>query len=144
MLSSTLDRSVEISSIISAAEVDTSKQICIALKRILVHEKIFDDFKVAIVEATKQLKMGEGNEPDVFLGPIQNSMQYERVRGFFQDVKMQKYDVAVGGENPTGPGYFITPTIIDRPTEDSRLVLEEPFGMFISPLLTYQEPSDEI
>lgn len=100
-----------------------------ALKRIFVHEKIFDEFRDAMVEATKALKVGEGNEPDVFLGPIQNSMQYERVKGFFKDVEKEKFNVAIGGKNPTGPGYFITPTIIDRPTEDSRLVVEEPFGM---------------
>lgn len=82
------------------------------------------------MEATKTLKMGEGNEPGVFLGPIQNSMQYERVKGFFKDVEEQKYNVAIGGTNPSGPGYFITPTIVDRPAEDSRLVIEEPFGKF--------------
>lgn len=96
-----------------------------------MHEKIFDQFRDAMVKYTKTLKMGEGNEPDVFLGPIQNSMQYEKVKGFFADIEKEKYNVAVGGDIPEGPGYFITPTIIDRPSEDSRLVLEEPFGMFI-------------
>ena len=83
-----------------------------------------------MIKATATFKVGEGNEPDVFLGPIQNEMQYNRVKGFFEDVKKQNYKVVAGGENPTGPGYFITPTIVDRPREDSRLVLEEPFGMF--------------
>ena len=83
-----------------------------------------------MVEFTKTLKMGEGNEEGVFLGPIQNSMQYEKVKGFFADIEKEKYNVAVGGKNPDGPGYFITPTIIDRPREDSRIVKEEPFGTF--------------
>lgn len=104
------------------------EQICIALKRIFVHEKIFEEFKAAMIKATAALKVGEGNEPDVFLGPIQNEMQYDRVKGFFEDVRKEKYNVVAGGENPTGPGYFITPTIVDRPPADSRLVLEEPFG----------------
>jgi acyl-CoA reductase-like NAD-dependent aldehyde dehydrogenase len=81
-----------------------------------------------MVEHTKTLKVGEGFEEDVFLGPIQNSMQYERVKGFFDAIDKEKYDVVVGGKNPEGPGYFITPTIIDRPKEDSRIVVEEPFG----------------
>ncbi len=72
--------------------------------------------------------MGGGNEPDVLVRPIQNSMQYERVKGFFADVEKGKWDVAVGGTNLEGPGYFITPTIISKPPEDSRLVVEEPFG----------------
>ena len=55
-------------------------------------------------------------------------MQFERVKGFFADIEKEGMTVAVGGKNPGGKGYFITPTIIDRPAEDSRLVLEEPFG----------------
>jgi acyl-CoA reductase-like NAD-dependent aldehyde dehydrogenase len=55
-------------------------------------------------------------------------MQYERVKGFFSDIDKENWKVAVGGSVPNGPGYFITPTIIDRPKEDSRIVQEEPFG----------------
>jgi acyl-CoA reductase-like NAD-dependent aldehyde dehydrogenase len=83
-----------------------------------------------MVKFTKTLKVGEGNEPDVFLGPIQNSMQYERVKGFFADIEKEKWNVAVGGKNDDGPGYFINPTIIDNPAVDSRIVTEEPFGMY--------------
>lgn len=82
-----------------------------------------------MVKHTKTLKVGDGTEEGVFLGPIQNSMQYERVKGFFDDIKKDGHKVVAGGENPTGPGYFINPTIIDQPKEDSRLAIEEPFGM---------------
>jgi acyl-CoA reductase-like NAD-dependent aldehyde dehydrogenase len=82
-----------------------------------------------MVEYTKSLQMGDGFKEGVFLGPVQNSMQYERVCGFFDDVEKQGYKVAVGGKVPTSEGYFITPTIIDNPREDSRIVVEEPFGM---------------
>ncbi len=58
-------------------------------------------------------------------------MQFERVKGFFADIEKEGMNVAVGGENPGGKGYFITPTIIDRPAENSRLVLEEPFGKLL-------------
>lgn len=98
------------------------------MKRIYIHEKIFDEFLAAMVKHTKTLKLGAGTEEGVFLGPIQNEMQYERVKGFFEDIKKDGHKVAVGGENPTGAGYFITPTIIEQPKEDSRLVVEEPFG----------------
>lgn len=55
-------------------------------------------------------------------------MQYERVKTFFSDIGKDQLTVAVGGEIPDRPGYFIPPTIIDRPAEDSRIVTEEPFG----------------
>lgn len=111
-------------------------KICITVKRVLVHEKIFDKFRDAMVKHTKTIKVGAGTDPEAFVGPIQNAMQYERVKGFFDDIETEKYNVAVGGKNPDGPGYFINPTIIDRPDEKSRIVMEEPFGMsFLIPIL---------
>jgi acyl-CoA reductase-like NAD-dependent aldehyde dehydrogenase len=55
-------------------------------------------------------------------------MQYEKVKDLFAEIEPQKWKVAVGGVNPKRTGYFIQPTIIDRPREDSRIVIEEPFG----------------
>lgn len=92
-----------------------------------------------MVKHTKALKLGEGNEEGVFMGPIQNKMQYERVKGFFDDAQNEKMNIAVGGVNPTGKGYYISPTIIDRPSETSRLVVEEPFGMY-SPWISSPSP----
>ncbi len=90
-----------------------------------------------MVAHTKTLKVGDGMEEGNFLGPIQNSMQYERVQGFFKEIEKEGQKVVVGGTVPDGKenGYFIQPTIIDNPKEDSRLVIEEPFGKqtFLSP-----------
>lgn len=57
-------------------------------------------------------------------------MQYEKVKTLFADIETEKWKVAVGGngKHPESKGYFITPTIIDRPQIDSRIVKEEPFG----------------
>merc|ERR1712000_297193 len=119
-----ISKNVDIDSV--AAKIATlaflnSGQICLAIKRIYVHESIHDKFRDAMVAFTKTLKVGEGNEEGVFLGPIQNSMQYEKVKTFFSDIEKEKWTVAVGGKNEDKPGYFITPTIIDNPADDSRL-----------------------
>jgi acyl-CoA reductase-like NAD-dependent aldehyde dehydrogenase len=120
-----------------------SGQICLALKRIFVQESLAEKFLPALVKATKNLKVGAGNEPNVYLGPIQNSMQYDRVKGFFADISSSNQTVAVGGTNPSGPGYFITPTIIDRPSTTSRIVTEEPFGPIV-PFLTFTDEEDAV
>lgn len=76
-----------------------------------------------MVAFTKTLVSGNGIKPEVTLGPIQNSMQYELVQGFFKDIEKDGLKVAVGGVNDlSAPAYFITPTIIDRPKEDVRIV----------------------
>jgi acyl-CoA reductase-like NAD-dependent aldehyde dehydrogenase len=70
-------------------------------------------------------------------------MQYDRVKGFFADISSSNQTVAVGGTNPSGPGYFITPTIIDRPSTTSRIVTEEPFGPIV-PFLTFTDEEDAV
>ncbi|EOD45112.1 hypothetical protein GTA08_BOTSDO07813 [Neofusicoccum parvum] len=120
-----------------------SGQICLAIKRIYVHEKIYDEFLKACVEYTKTLVLGNGAEPNTFLGPVQNAMQYERVKGFFTDVAKDNLKVAVGGANDRKDGYFITPTIIDNPAETSRIATEEPFGPIV-PLLKWSDESEVI
>ena len=112
-----------------------SGQICLALKRIYIHESIYEKFRDAAVAFTKTLKYGEGHEEGIFLGPIQNKMQFERVSGFFEDIEKSGQKVAVGGQVDGSKGYFVQPTIIDQPKDDSRLVVEEPFGM--SPIYPY-------
>lgn len=119
-----------------------SGQICLAIKRIYVHEAIHEQFKDAMVKYIDTLKIGEGHEEGVFMGPVQNAMQYERVKGFFEDIAKENWQVAVGGQIDKGtPGFFFNPTLIDRPADDSRIVTEEPFGPII-PLLTWADESD--
>lgn len=114
-----------------------SGQICLAIKRIYVHEDIYEPFLKAMVEYTKTLKVGDGAEEGTFLGPVQNSMQYEKVKGFFAEIEKEGQKVAVGGVNEEKPGYFITPTLIDRPSETSKLATDEPFGPIV-PVMTWK------
>lgn len=110
-----------------------SGQFCQATKRIYIHESIYEPFVKALVDYTKSLKVGNPHEDGVALGPVQNKMQYDRVRGFFEDSKAKGYKFAAGATEvePT-KGYFVTPTIIDNPPDDSRIIVEEPFGMLLT------------
>lgn len=85
-----------------------------------------------MVEFTKTLSVGDGFTEGNFLGPIQNKMQYDRVNTFIADIEKDSLKVVVGGSREeskkSGKGYFVNPTIIDNPSNDSRLVVEEPFG----------------
>ncbi len=128
---------------VATAAFFNSGQVCVAIKRIYVHESIHEKFRDAMVKFTKTLKVGEGNEEDVFLGPIQNSMQFEKVKTFFADIEKEKWNVAVGGKNDDRPGYFINPTIIDKPADTSRIATEEPFGPIV-PLMTWTDEDDVI
>ena len=113
-------------------------------KRIYIHESIYEGFRAAIVTFTKTLRVGEGNEEDVFLGPVQNAMQYEKVKTFFSEIEKENWKVAVGGGiSEEQRGYFINPTIVDKPAEGSRIVTQEPFGPIV-PLLPWSNEDNVI
>jgi len=117
-----------------------SGQVCVATKRIFIHQDIYEPFLKAMVEFTNNLKVGQSNEEGVLIGPIQNEMQFERVQGFFQDSKKNGYKFAAGtDEVKESKGYFVQPTIIDNPPSDSRIIMEEPFG----PIVPVQPWTDE-
>ncbi|TDZ72065.1 putative aldehyde dehydrogenase FUS7 [Colletotrichum trifolii] len=120
-----------------------SGQICMLAKRIYIHEKIYDEFRDAMVEFTKQnIKTGGGFEPDVVVGPVQNSMQYEIVKDMYAQIEKSGWKVALeGSTGETSKGYFIEPAIIDNPPENSRIVQEEPFGPIV-PLLKWSSEDD--
>ncbi|KAL8678655.1 MAG: hypothetical protein Q9186_005010 [Xanthomendoza sp. 1 TL-2023] len=122
-------------------------QICMMIKRLYVHESIYPRFVDALVEQTKTLKVGAGTDPDNFIGPVQNSMQFEKVKDMYSQIEKQGWKPALGGAmpemDPNGKGYFFQPTIIDNPPEDSRIVTEEPFGPIL-PILKWSDEEDVI
>lgn len=134
----------EVATKVASLAFANSGQICLALKRIYIQDTIFDKFRDAMVSHTKTLQLGNGLGEGTTHGPIQNAMQYERVQSFFADIEKQKWNVATGGANDLkAPGYFITPTIIDRPAEDSTIVTEEPFGPIV-PILSWHSEDEVI
>jgi acyl-CoA reductase-like NAD-dependent aldehyde dehydrogenase len=117
-----------------------SGQVCVATKRVYIHESIYEDFVKRMVAFSKNIKVGSSDEEGVLLGPIQNSMQYEKVKQFFADSKEKGYKFAAGSPDVApSKGFFIQPAIIDNPPNDSRIIQEEPFG----PIVPTQPWSDE-
>lgn len=75
-----------------------SGQVCIAAKRIYVHEDVYDEFKQTLAQVLQNFKVGPGNEQGVMFGPNNNSMQYNKVAEFFQESKRKNFNFVSGGE----------------------------------------------
>lgn len=106
-----------------------SGQVCVATKRIYVHDSIYEPFLKAMTSATAEMKLGKACGEDTVLGPLQNEMQYNRVQGLLDDAKNSGYRFAIGpGSSQNGNGYILQPSIIDNPPANSRIVTEEQFG----------------
>ncbi len=119
-------------------------QICVAAKRIYIHEDIYDEMSQAIADYAKTVKVGDGSEQGTGVGPIQNKKQYERVLELIQDAKDHGYKFLVGGDaDPSGSGYYVPITILDNPPEDARIVAEEQFGP-VMPLMKFSTEEEVI
>ena len=105
-----------------------SGQLCLAIKRIYVHEAIYAKFRDAFVRFVQSWKLGSGADEAAFIGPVQNKMQLEKVREFLAESQSKGFKSFSGDQVPSGKGYFVSPTVVDMPPEGAKIGTEEPFG----------------
>ena len=117
-------------------------QICIAMKRVYAHESIYDKLVEQLAKLAEEAIVGNGLEQGTQLGPLQNKMQFDKVKDYIEDGRANGTIVA-GGDVPEGKGYFIPPTIVRDIDDDSRLVREEQFGPVL-PIIKYDDVDDVI
>ncbi|HEV7631939.1 MAG TPA: aldehyde dehydrogenase family protein [Steroidobacteraceae bacterium] len=113
-------------------------QTCAALKRLYVHDSIYDDVCKALVEFAATVPMGDGMDENSQLGPIQNEMQFKRINELVDDAKARGGRVLCGGARRGGTGYFYPITFIADVSEGVRLVDEEQFGPLL-PIIRYTD-----
>ncbi|HEX7821123.1 MAG TPA: aldehyde dehydrogenase family protein [Sphingobium sp.] len=121
-----------------------SGQICVATKRIYIHEDIYDRLSAALADYARGVVVGDGLEQGTRLGPVQNRLQYDRVKDLIADAKANGLTFLTGGDvDESRAGYFIPVTIVDNPPDDARVVVEEAFGPVL-PLLKYRDIDDAV
>ena len=129
---------------IFAAAFANCGQICMAIKRVYVPESRYDQVCDKLSGLAKDYRVGDGFEPEVQMGPLQNKMQYDKVLDVLEDTKRQPgVRILAGGHTPNLPGYFLAPTIVADIADDARLVREEQFGPIL-PVLKYKDIDDAV
>ena len=119
-----------------------SGQVCLAIKRLYVHESVYDEICNELVAIAKNTVVDDGSKQGTKLGPLQNKMQYEKVKAFLEDAR-KNGNIIAGGSAMDRPGYFIEPTIVRDIKEGSKLVDEEQFGPVL-PVIKYSDKDDVI
>ena len=118
-------------------------QVCAALKRLYVHEDIYDELCAELVSIAQSVVTGDGSEEGVQLGPVQNRMQFEKVCDMVEDARQQGARILTGGEAMDREGYFYPVTLVADIAEGTRLVDEEPFGPVL-PILKFSDIDEVI
>lgn len=119
-------------------------QTCAALKRLYVHDDIYDEVVAELTAITAAMPMGVGTDENNVLGPLQNKAQFDIVDRLVESAKSSGAKVMVGG-NPDRdqPGYFYPATIVADIDNDNPLVQEEQFGPAL-PVIRYSKLEDAI
>ena len=126
-----------------AACFHNSGQTCACLKRLYVHESIYEAVCKALAERTQQAVLGDGLDPATQLGPVQNAAQLAKVESFAEAARRDGGRFLCGGRRRPGPGYFYEPTVVAGLSDGSRLVDEEPFGPIV-PVIAYRDLDEVI
>ena len=118
-------------------------QTCAALKRLYVHESIYDALCNELAVLARQVVVGDGLDPATQLGPVQNSRQLAIIEAFAADARRAGGRFLCGGKRREGPGFFYEPTVVADLSDGTRLVDEEPFGPIL-PVIRYRDIDEVI
>ena len=122
-----------------AAKFRNNGQVCISPNRFYIHENKKDEFTKKIVEKTKKLKIGNGLNKDINLGPLTTKKRLSEFELLIEKTKKEGGTVLCGGKRPSNfnKGFFYEPTVLDNIKDNFTIMREEPFGPVI-PLLTFK------
>jgi acyl-CoA reductase-like NAD-dependent aldehyde dehydrogenase len=112
-------------------------QTCAALKRLYVHDDVYDAVCRELVAYTRNVPMGDGLTDGSMLGPVQNKMQYDIVSSYVEDARAKGGRVLIGGDPKHGPGYFYPVTLVADVDHGCKLVDQEQFGPAL-PIIRYR------
>ncbi|WP_214326658.1 aldehyde dehydrogenase family protein [Nonomuraea sediminis] len=126
-----------------AGAFQNNGQVCSAIKRVYVPERLYDDVVEALAVQARAAKVGDGMTEGVQYGPINNKPQYERVSELVADALANGARAAAGGKPMDGPGFFFEPTILAGLSDGARIVDEEQFGPAL-PVVSYRDLDDAL
>ncbi|MFL2893723.1 MAG: NAD-dependent succinate-semialdehyde dehydrogenase [Candidatus Pelagibacter sp.] len=127
-----------------SAKFRNNGQVCISPNRFYIQESKKNEFTKLFVEKTKNLKIGDGMDPSVHLGPLTTKKRLNEVEEMVEKTKKEGAKVLLGGKRPSGfnKGFYYEPTIFDEVKDDYTIMKVEPFGPLV-PILSFKS-FDEI
>ncbi len=122
-----------------AAKYRNNGQVCISPSRFYIHESKKEQFTKSFVDKTLKLKIGNGMDKNVQLGPLTTKKRLEELEKLVEVTKKEGAKILCGGKRPSGfnKGYFYEPTVFDNVKDNFTIMTEEPFGP-LTPLLSFK------
>ena len=121
------------------AKFRNNGQVCISPNRFYIQESKKEEFINKFIEKTKNLKIGNGLDEGVQLGPMTTAKRLSEIEELVETTKKEGAKVLLGGKRPSGfnKGYFYEPTVFDDVKDDFTIMKQEPFGPLV-PMLSFK------
>ena len=122
-----------------ASKFRNNGQVCISPNRFYIHESKKKQFVDTFIEKIKKLKIGNGMEDGVNLGPLTTEKRLSEVEDLVEITKKEGGKVLLGGKRPSGfnKGYYYEPTVFENIKDDFTIMKQEAFGPLV-PILTFK------
>ncbi|RFP86689.1 NAD-dependent succinate-semialdehyde dehydrogenase [Rhodobacteraceae bacterium 63075] len=118
-------------------------EACTAANRIYVQDGIAEEFTKRLTERMSALKLGDGTDPSVDVGPLVNADTRDKVAAFVADAVEKGAKIECGGKEPQGKGFYYPPTVLSNVSEDADCVKDEIFGP-VAAIQTFKEQEEVI
>jgi succinate-semialdehyde dehydrogenase / glutarate-semialdehyde dehydrogenase len=112
-------------------------QVCISPTRFYVQEDVYPRFLKRFTEYAKGIKVGDGLEKGIAMGPLANARRLDAMDSIVVDAKDRGGKIQAGGTRRGNQGYFYEPTVITDVPDDSKIMTQEPFGP-VAPIVTFK------
>jgi succinate-semialdehyde dehydrogenase / glutarate-semialdehyde dehydrogenase len=122
---------------IAAFKYRNAGQVCISPTRFYVQEPVYDRFLARFTEYAKAIKVGDGMEKGMTMGPMANARRIDTMESFVNDAKERGGKIVTGGNRRGNQGYYFEPTVITDVPDDSKIMTEEPFGP-VAPVVRFK------
>jgi succinate-semialdehyde dehydrogenase/glutarate-semialdehyde dehydrogenase len=116
--------------------IATPAAVCISPTRFYVQEDLYKS-PARFTEYANGIKLGDGLEKGITMGPMANARRIEAMESFVADAKQRGGKVVTGGKRHSNQGYFYEPTVVTEVPDDSKVMTQEPFGP-IAPIVTFK------
>ncbi|MFL4968749.1 MAG: NAD-dependent succinate-semialdehyde dehydrogenase [Xanthobacteraceae bacterium] len=122
---------------IAAFKYRNAGQVCISPTRFYVQEPVYKKFLARFTDYAKAIKLGDGLEQGITMGPMANARRIDAMETFVNDAKDHGAKVVTGGARHGNQGFFYEPTVVTDVPDDAKVMREEPFGP-IAPIVTFK------
>jgi len=122
---------------IAAFKYRNAGQVCISPTRFYVQEDAYKRFLARFTEYANGIKLGDGLEKGITMGPMANARRIEAMETFVNDARSRGGNIVTGGKRASNQGFFYEPTVVTEVPDDAKVMTEEPFGP-IAPIVTFK------